>query len=1138
MFPTLLSEESKQRTREESVLRLIPLQASSILLCCFILSTPTWGDALPRTLNQLLEKTCVSCHGPDSQEGGFRIDTLDKDIANGPDADRWHEALNRINSGEMPPKEATGLNDKEFEDLTDWMTRELKSAARSRRQTDGKVVFRRLNRDEYNNTLNDIFGIELDVAQLLPPERSSEDGFTNNGEELVMSPLHFESFLKIARLYFDRALVDESEQQPDRSGFAIEMSRDKNGRPRGLGHSLSHDHTAINLPLGTYPNIDPKKNRRGNFNGEILESSVILPPARRATGTQIPARRGPQPRLEIPLKSFPDSGKVKVRVRARTVPAVIQKSSGVQVEIFDLLPDCDLRSFDGKQPTRTVFSDSFDLRDLGISIEKVSLRFTTLLRVPTTGVYHFFSSADDGASLYVDGNQLLDAEKLNQEVTGSLHLEKGLHPITVTYHDTGGGERLIVQWQGPEFERQDIPAEALVNQAEQIRGDAPIEVQVHPLLPDTELASYQDLKPLETLYSSDLDIHQIGIEIEKISLRFRTRLQVPVTGTYTFHTHADDGSTVYINKKEVANKKGLRKPIELDAGKHELIVTYFDTGGGDSMSVEWEGPNIPRGKISTELFERPELEVTPEPRKERAKPVAYLSVMVANRLDDGVEFEPISDSVAVRATGEPETYEFVGRMENLPLPFRSRTGVSGDLTDARLFLLNRWEPAYASGPHLEIFSVEFEAPVYDQWPPKSHTAIMNSDDPSQLIRHFLNRAFRRPPRQGEIARLLKLWNLYAEDHPESSLSEIAAEVLPAALISPSFLYLVEPDGIDSSMSDRQTRRPLNDHELANRLSYFLTRTMPDAELRELADVGKLSNPVTLRKQARRLLLGRQSDAFVAGFIDQWLDLNALERIPVDRKKHATYQPWLRDSMRTETREWFAKVMREQRHVLELIDSDILYINPILAEHYGIYGVTGTEFREVPVPRDSHRGGLLTQAAFLTGNSNGVDSHPIKRGVWLLDRILNDPPPPPPPNVPELDTKAPELKGKTLTEQLAIHRDVQACRNCHQQIDPFGLPFESFNTVGQWRNSEDTQTTLPDGITIDGIDQLKEYLVTHRKDDFAEALARKLLAWGLGRSLSFSDEEEIKEITDSFRESEYRIIPLIESIVTSESFTHH
>ena len=203
----------------------------------------------------------------------------------------------------------------------------------------------------------------------------------------------------------------------------------------------------------------------------------------------------------------------------------------------------------------------------------------------------------------------------------------------------------------------------------------------------------------------------------------------------------------------------------------------------------------------------------------------------------------------------------------------------------------------------------------------------------------------------------------------------------------------------------------------------------------------------------------------------------------------------------------------------------------------IYGVTGTEFREVPVPRDSHRGGLLTQAAFLTGNSNGVDSHPIKRGVWLLDRILNDPPPPPPPNVPELDTKAPELKGKTLTEQLAIHRDVQACRNCHQQIDPFGLPFESFNTVGQWRNSEDTQPPCP----------MESPSTTSINSRTIWSLIGKMILrkhWpensrmGLGRSLSFSDEGEIKEITDSFRESEYRIIPLIESIVTSESFTHH
>ena len=137
----------------------------------------------------------------------------------------------------------------------------------------------------------------------------------------------------------------------------------------------------------------------------------------------------------------------------------------------------------------------------------------------------------------------------------------------------------------------------------------------------------------------------------------------------------------------------------------------------------------------------------------------------------------------------------------------------------------------------------------------------------------------------------------------------------------------------------------------------------------------------------------------------------------------------------------------------------------------------------------------------------------------------------------LNAEAPQFKGKTLKEQLAIHRDVQACRNCHQKIDPFGIPLENFNTVGQWRNSGDTSSTLPDGTTIDGVQQLKQYLLTERKDDFAEALTRKLLSWALGRSLNFADNQDVAGLTERFRESEYRITPLIESIVTSKLFTH-
>ena len=1124
---------------------LLHTSIKSVTVFCFVAlslgSNLVIGETFPAKLGSLVKKHCAGCHGPDAQEGDFRIDTLARDVAGGGDADHWHEALNRINNGEMPPEDAPQLSDREFADLTAWLTQQLEIAARARRQTDGQVIFRRLNRDEYNNTLNDLFGIDLDVKQLLPPERVSEDGFTNNGGELVMSPLHFESFLKIARLYLDRSLIKDPDSRPDRSGFAVEFERDGNGRPRAAGQTLAKDASAVKFPVGTYPNIDPRNKKRGKFNGEIREKSVVLPPATRAKGTQIPARRGPQPRIEIPLKTFPDSGVVRVKVKARTVPGIIQRNGGLQVEVYELLPDCKIESFAGKQPTRVLFSDGFDLKDLGISIEKTSLKFTTQLRVPTSGEYQFFTSADDGSRLYINGEQVVDGERVNEESTGAIELKAGLHKLVLTYHDTGGGERLNVEWKGPKLKRQAIPSDALVSALDPVRGDAPIEVQVHPLLTDTALASYAGSQPLETRYTSELDIHRLGIEIEKISLRFRAMLEVPIEGTYTFHTRADDGATIYVDRKQVAHNRGGGVPVQLTAGTHELIVTYYDTGGGDQLTVQWEAPDLKRGPIGAQFLSRPEPEKVVDPPENQKKTSAYLSVMVANRLDDGVEFKPISRSLEVKATDEPDTYEFIGRMENLPLPIRSRTGVSGDLTDARLFLLNRWEPAYPSGPNLEIFSVEFEAPVHDQWPPESHRKIMCSEDPEELLENFLSRAFRRPPTKEEVQGFLNLWKEYASENPEASDVELAAAVLPAVLISPSFLYLVEPqasDGVVRDQGSESRRSPLDDHELAKRLAYFLTRSMPDARLRGLADAGRLRHTGVLRQETRRLLQSAESDQFVAGFVDQWLDLEALERIPVERKRHPTYQPWLREAMRQETRGWFATVMREQRSALELIDSNSIYVNPVLADHYGIPGVSGTEFRVVGVPQNSHRGGLLTQASFLTGNSNGVDSHPIKRGVWLLDRLLNDPPPPPPPNVPELDSEGPGLKGKTLKEQLAIHRDVQACRNCHQRIDPFGLPFESFNTVGQWRDSDDTKTVLPDGATVDGIDELKRYLVANRKDDFAEALGRKLFAWGLGRSLSFSDDTEVNAITEEFRKADYRIIPLIESIVTSDSFTHH
>ena len=249
--------------------------------------------------------------------------------------------------------------------------------------------------------------------------------------------------------------------------------RHKDGRPQGIGHLLADESKSTTLRLGTYPAIDPKKQKRGRFTGEICENSVVLPPARRATGTQIPARRGPQPRLEIPLRDFPDSGVVRVRVRASTIPGSSNTIGPVEVCVYPLLPDGDLASYAQQLPTQTLFTSDFDLRKLSIQIEKTSLKFATLIEIPTSGKYTFFTKADDGSRLYVDGDLIVNGESVNRDRDGSVDLKAGQHELIVTYYDTGGGDSLTVEWQGPDFERQPIPASALVAPTPEEEPDEP-----------------------------------------------------------------------------------------------------------------------------------------------------------------------------------------------------------------------------------------------------------------------------------------------------------------------------------------------------------------------------------------------------------------------------------------------------------------------------------------------------------------------------------------------------------------------------------------------------------------------------------------------------------------------------------------
>jgi hypothetical protein len=234
------------------------------------------------------------------------------------------------------------------------------------------------------------------------------------------------------------------------------------------------------------------------------------------------------------------------------------------------------------------------------------------------------------------------------------------------------------------------------------------------------------------------------------------------------------------------------------------------------------------------------------------------------------------------------------------------------------------------------------------------------------------------------------------------------------------------------------------------------------------------------------------------------------------------------------------VLKENRSILNFIDSDFAMLNQNLAEFYGIEGVLGSEFRPVKLEAYMNRGGLLSQGAFLNGHSDGVQAHPIKRAVWLKEKILGDPPPPPPPNVPELDPDTPGFEELTLKDQLFLHRNKASCMDCHKKIDPFGVVFENYDAVGRYQTKAkdkliDSKSVLPDGTEVEGIQGIKDYILRLKQEDFTTSLVEHLYAYALGRDISFADQKEIDTIVEEVIDDDYRFQTVIEQIVLSPSF---
>lgn len=561
-----------------------------------------------------------------------------------------------------------------------------------------------------------------------------------------------------------------------------------------------------------------------------------------------------------------------------------------------------------------------------------------------------------------------------------------------------------------------------------------------------------------------------------------------------------------------------------------------------------------------------------------------------------LQMEPVGTALLSNSPDDPKIFEFTGRIENFPpRPVKDkRTGAvtetmtitaqnlydDGTLNDENRFL--SW-PRRLAMPRAVVSWIEFEGPLTGTWPPEHHTRILfestlRETDPAAYVREvlerFMSRAYRRPASNEEVGRFVQIYDML---RPElGSLEAAMRETLSMVLITPQFLLHTKADG---KVVTRQ-------HELASALSYFLWGSMPDATLLELAEQGKLDDAEVIAAQVRRLLADGRSEGFVRNFTTQWMSLEKMKTVPINRDifprflyyvpageragTEEPYRPTIRDYMIDETVNFVAEIIRRNASVLNVVDSDFAVLNQPLAAHYGVEGVEGNLFRPVALKPEHRLGGLLTHGSVLIGNGTGSAPHPIYRAVWLREAILGDEVAPPPADVPALTDTAGESAEHALSikDLLAKHRTQESCNDCHARLDPWGIPFEEYNAIGKYQPmvpadgtrvhpfqadkdadlrgyqayldsictvKVDASARVPNGPEVKGMADLKQYLIKERKDEVAANVLRRLLAHGLGRELTVRDRFGVEEILKKSRENGYPIQDMIVAICQSAVF---
>jgi hypothetical protein len=506
-----------------------------------------------------------------------------------------------------------------------------------------------------------------------------------------------------------------------------------------------------------------------------------------------------------------------------------------------------------------------------------------------------------------------------------------------------------------------------------------------------------------------------------------------------------------------------------------------------------------------------------------------VGVHLGLRRDCGSTLAPVGPPQTV-SSEKPGQYIFEGAIRNFPSPEVEKDnvnylagmreiGVRSEYTDGRDML------------RLVVRSVEFEGPYYDMWPPQTHRNIFvdfdhKADLPAyarRIIHDFATRAYRRPVTSAEEIALTSVYEKsFAASH---NFQDSIKDALLVVLTSPQFLFLVEK-------SNTPDPEPIDDYELASKLSYFLWNGPPDRQTLQLASSG------TLRKQldteVGRMVADPRFERFMREFAAQWLSLDKFQVLDPDRKQFPKLTRDTKTQLKQEPAEFLAYLIRNNLPVKNLISSDFIMANEVVANYYDMPDKTESGFQFVPIKHGRPElGGILTEAAIMAGLSDGRESNPVKRGAWLARKIISEPPADPPPNVPALKA---DTQGLTLRQRLEQHRNQAGCRQCHSKIDPWGVAFEEFDAGGRLKTVHaDARSKLPDNTEVAGANDLKRYLGQDRIDQVAFSVLKHLIVYATGRSLTYNEVSVLKQEQLKLKPNGYRMQDMIRYAVNSKIF---